>query len=91
MAKPTSMAAMATKTANDAIRADEREDEKIARRRAPVGQIWVRLIRPHFDGEGQYHEAGPALLNDDAIPSSAKRLTKLEAEAETADNDEDDE
>lgn len=83
--KPTSMASMVAKQAAASAKADDQEDEKISRKRTPEGKTWVRLIRPHYDAEGYYHSVGPALLNSDAIPSSAKVLSR---QASPADDEE---
>lgn len=88
MAKPTTLANMVAKQTNDAAKADLKEDEKLARKSAPAGKVWVRLVRPHYDAEGFFHEVGAALLNSDAVPSSAKVLTQAgAAEAEEGDDD----
>lgn len=80
--KPTSLAAHVAKTEAAKASAEDKEDVKLARKPAPSGKVWVRLIRPHYDAEGVYHDVGPALLNADAVPSSAKILTKGPVEVE---------
>ena len=84
--KQTSLASTVARQEAAARKKDEKEDEQIAARAAPAGKTWVRLIRPHYDAEGTYHEVGPALLDSDAIPSSAKVLSR--ADAKTAEADE---
>ena len=76
MAKPTSMASMVANQAATKSREEAKEDEKLARRDAEDGKVWVRLIRPHYDHEGVLHREGPALLDEDKVPQSAKVLTK---------------
>lgn len=82
--KPTSMASMVARQADATAKAAEKEDEKLSRKVTPAGKVWVRLIRPHYDAAGVYHQIGAALLDADAVPSSAKKLTKAEAVEEEA-------
>ncbi len=84
--KPTSLASHVARQEAEARRKDDKEDEQLSARSAPAGKTWVRLIRPHYDAEGVYHRVGPALLDSDAIPSSAKILSR--ADAKTAEADE---
>lgn len=74
--KQTSLASHIARQEADARRKDDKEDERLSARATPAGKTWVRLIRPHYDAEGVYHQVGAALLNSDAIPSSAKILSK---------------
>jgi hypothetical protein len=78
--KPTSLAAqLASNAAKDAL-ASAKEDAKIAELETEDGKVWVRLQGAHYDKYGTYHQAGTtALLDADAIPKSAKVLTKQEA------------
>lgn len=80
--KPTSLASLVAKQADDAAKAAEAEDATFVARKAPKGKVWVRLIRPHYDAEGFHHDIGIALLNEGAVPSSAKRLAEPAADAE---------
>lgn len=80
--KPTSLAAHVAKTEAAKAAAEDQEDAKLVRKAAPKGKVWVRLIRPHYDAEGIYHDVGPALLVEGKVPSSAKILTKERVEEE---------
>lgn len=79
--KPTSVASIVAKQAAEKRNENEKEDVKLSRKAVPEGKVWVRLRRAHYDSEGIYHPVGTALLNEDAIPSTAKRLTTEAAAA----------
>lgn len=80
--KPTSLAAQLTKD-DLAKRAEEaKEDAKVSSLAAPKGKVWVRLVRAHYDANGVLHPPGITQLDADAVPKSAKVLTKSEAQAE---------
>lgn len=92
--KPTSVASIVAKQAAEKRNENEKEDKKLSKKAVPEGFVWVRLRRPHYDSAGVYHTIGPALLQEDKIPSTAKRLTTEETaikDEETAAEDEDDE
>lgn len=76
MAKPTSLAAQVSKQSKEKLLAEAKEDAKLARAETPLGKVRVRLVRPFYDSEGRYHPAGPALLDEGNVPSSAKVLRK---------------
>lgn len=83
--KPTSLAAqLAANAAKDALAAS-REDAKMAELETEEGKVWVRLQAAHYDKYGVYHQPGSnALLDSDAIPKTAKVLTKKQAEEAAA-------
>lgn len=77
--KPTSLAAQLAR--DDAAQkiVEAKEDLDTAQLPTPDGKIWVRLERPCYDASGVYHQIGLALLDADAVPPSAKKLTKADA------------
>lgn len=90
MAKPTSLAAQLKRDDEAEKRAQDKEDAEVASRPSIDGKVWVRLMRPHYDSENVLHEIGVTQLDADAVPKSAKLLTKAqvaEAEAEAADDE----
>lgn len=88
MAKPTSLAAQVSKQSKEKLLAEAKEDAKLARAETPLGKVRVRLVRPFYDAEGRYHPAGPALLDEGNVPSSAKVLRKAEVAEATPEAEE---
>lgn len=74
MAKPTSLAAQIARQAKEASLGEAKEDAVLEQLDVPPGKVRVRLIRPFYDSEGIYHSAGPALLDEGQVPSTAKVL-----------------
>lgn len=83
--KPTSLASQLADNARKEVMAKAKEDAKVATRATEDGKVWVRLQNAHYDHYGVYHMAGEiALLDEDQIPSAAKKLTKREVQEEVA-------
>ncbi len=79
MAKATTLVAQLSKVEKERQELEAKEDQAIAERPIVDGKVWVRLIRPHLDANGQLHEPGIVALDPDFIPKSAKVLTRMEA------------
>ena len=80
--KPTSLAAQLASNAQKEVLANAKEDAKIAEQATEDGKVWVRLQGAHYDRYGVYHSAGElALLDIDAVPKTAKVLTKAQKDA----------
>lgn len=75
MAKPTSLAAQVAQQDGKAAAAASKQDAELRSAPVPLGKVWVRLVRPYYDTENRMHPAGPALLDEDQVPKSAKRIT----------------
>jgi hypothetical protein len=88
MANQTTVGAQMAKVEKDRLAAQDVEDAAALAAPAPVGKVWVRLVRPHLDADGVWHDAGVASLNANAIPKSAIRLSKAEETAAEAPSEE---
>jgi hypothetical protein len=79
--KPTSLAAQLSRDQEAQKIAEGKEDAAVAGKRIPAGKVMVRLQRDHYDAYGVWHRAGLAMLDVDAVPSTAKELTSKEVAA----------
>lgn len=79
MAKPTSLAAQLKRDDEAERLAQDKEDLALQGKVAAPGKVWVRLSRPHYDSENVLHLAGITQLDAEAVPKSAKILSKAEA------------
>ena len=80
--KPTSLAAQLTKEDLAKRAAEAKEDAEVSSKPAPKGKVWVRLVRAHYDASGTLHLPGITQLDAEAVPKTAKVLTKAETQAE---------
>ena len=82
MAKPTSLAAQLKRDDEAEKMAQEKEDKEVSARPAADGKVWVRLVRTHYDSNNVIHQPGITQLDADAVPSSAKVLSAVQAKKE---------
>jgi hypothetical protein len=81
MTKPTTLVSQLNKMEAERKINEAKEDEAFADRQIIDGKVWVRLIRPCYDSEGRLHTEGITALRPEEVPSSAKFLSKVDAQA----------